>query len=81
MSNQQLLTADQQRDLGIITMQKKQTEISCKTANIVEGFIALNFKCKTNEMILPQYKSLVCPHLECAVQFWFPDIRQNIDKV
>ena len=43
MSNQQLPTTDQQRDLGIIITKylkwQKQTEKSCKTANRVLGFI------------------------------------------
>ena len=55
MSNQQLPTTDQQ-DLGIIITKdlkwQKQTEISCKTANGVLGFIALNFRYKNKELIL-----------------------------
>ena len=50
MSNQQLPTTDQQRDLGIIITNdlkwQKQTEKSCKTANRVLGFIARNFRYK-----------------------------------
>ena len=74
ISNQQLPTTDQQRDLGIIItkdlMWQKQTEKCCKTANRVLGFIARNFRYKNKELILPLYKSLVRPHLEHAVQFW-----------
>ena len=50
MSNQQLPTTDQQRDLGIIITKdlkwQKQTETdeSCKTANRVPGFIAPQFQ-------------------------------------
>ena len=48
MSNQQLPTTDQQRDLGIIITKdlkwQKQTEKSCKMANRVLGFIARNFR-------------------------------------
>ena len=52
MSNQQLPTTDQQRDLGIIITKdlkwQKQTEKSCKTARRVLGFIiARNFRYKT----------------------------------
>ena len=76
MSNQQLSTTDQQRDLGIVITKdlkwQKQTEKSCKTANIL-GFIARNFRYKNKELILPFYKSLVRPHLEHAVQFWSPN--------
>ena len=77
MSNQQLpTTVDQQWDLRIIITKdlkwQKQTQKSCKTANRVQGFIARNFSYKNKELILPLYKSLVRPHLEHAVQFWFP---------
>ena len=50
MSNQQLPTTDQQRDLGIIITKdfklQKQTEKNFKTANRVLGFIYRNFRCK-----------------------------------
>ena len=50
MSNQQLPTIDQQRDLGIIITKdlkwRKQTEKSCKTATRVLGFITRNFRYK-----------------------------------
>ena len=85
MSNQRLLTTDQQRDLGIIITKdlrwRKQTEKSCKTANRVLGFITRNFRYKNKELILPLYKSLVHPHLEHAVQFWSPHLRRDIDKM
>ena len=85
MSNQQLLTTDQQQDLGIIITKdlkwQKQTEKICKTANRVLGFIARNFRYKNRELILPLYKSLVRPHLEHAVQFWSPILRKDIDKI
>ena len=85
MSNQQLPTTNQQRDIGIIITKdlkyQKQTVKSCKTANRVLGFIARNFRYKNKELILPLYKSLVCPHLEHAVQFWSPNLRRDIDKI
>ena len=50
MSNQQLLTTDQQWDLVIIITKdlkwQKQTEESCKMANKVLGFIARKFRYK-----------------------------------
>ena len=85
MSNQQLETTDQQRDLGIIITKdlkwQKQTEKSCKTANRVLGLIKRNFMYKNKELILPLYKSIVRPHLEHAVQFWSPNLRRCIDKI
>ena len=57
MSNQQLPTTDQHRDLGIIITKdlkwQKKNEKSCKTANRVLGFIARNFRFKNKELILP----------------------------
>ena len=70
MSNQQLPTTDQQRDLGIIIT----NDLKCKTANGELRFIARNFRYKNKELILPLYKSLVHPHLEYAVQFWSPHL-------
>ena len=85
ISNQQLPTTDQQRDLGIIITKdlkwQKQTDKSCKTANRVLGFIARIFRYKNKELILPLYKSLVRPHLEHAVQFWSPNLKRDIDKI
>ena len=85
MSNQQLPTTDQQRDLGIIITKdlewQKQTEKSCKTANRLLWFIARNFRYKNKELIIPLCKCLVCSHLEHAVQFWSPHLRRDIDKM
>ena len=85
MSNQQLPTTDQQRDLGIIITEdlkwQKQTEKSCKTASRELGFISRNFRYKNKELILPLHKSLVHPHLEHAVQFRSPHLRRDIDKM
>ena len=70
MSNQQLPTIDQQRDLRIsITKDlkwRKQTEKSCNMANRVLGFIARNFRYKNKELILPLYKSLVRLSRTCS---------------
>ena len=85
MSSQQLQTSDQQQDLGIIITKdhkwQKQTDKSCKTVNRVLGIIARNFRYKNKELILLLYKSLGRRHLEQAVQFWFPYLRLDIDKV
>ena len=32
-------------------------------------------------MILPLYKSFVSSHLDYAVEFWFPHLRRDIDKI
>ena len=78
-------TTDQYRDLGIIITKdlkwQKQTDKNCKTANRVLGIIARNFRYKNKELILTLYKFPVRPHLEHAVQFWSPYLRQDIDKI
>ena len=85
MSNQQLPTTDQQRDLGIIiTMDlnwQKQTGNIFKAPNRVLWFVDRNFRYKNKELVLPLYKSLVRPHREHAVQFWSPHLRRDIDKI
>ena len=85
MSNEQLLTTDQQRDLGIIITKdlkwQKQSEKISRTENRVLGFIAHNFRYKNKELILPLYKSVFRPHLEHAVQFWSPHLRRDIEKI
>ena len=85
MTNQQLLVTEQHRDLGIIMTKdlkwQQETEKSCKSVNRVLGFIARNFKYKNREMMLPLYESLVRPHLEYAVQFWYPHLQRGIIKI
>ena len=85
MSTQYLPITDQQCDLGIIITKylkwEKQTEKSCKTANSELGFIALNFRYKNKELILPLYKSLVRLYLEHVVQLLCPHLRRDIDKI
>ena len=85
MANQQLMSTEEQRDLGItITrdlMCQKQTEKSCKTAIRLLGFIARNFNYKSTELMLPLYKFIVRPHLEYAVQSWSPYLHRDIDKM
>ena len=84
MENQQLITTEEQRDLGITITKdlkwQKQTKKSCMTANRVLAYIAHNFNSKSKKLFLPLCKSLVRPHLEFAVQVWLPHLRRDIDK-
>ena len=66
----------EQKDLGIIIDNKlkfsKQCVEASKKANRMLGFISRTFDYKSEDIILPLYKSLVRPHLEYAVQCWSP---------
>lgn len=44
------------------------------------GFIAPNFEYKRKDNVLFLHKSLVCPHLEYAFQFWSPHLWENINN-
>ena len=83
MSNQQLATTDQQRDLGIIITKdlkwQKQTEKSCKTANRVLGFIARNFRYKNKELILSLYTNSSPTSRTCSA-ILVPHLRRDIEE-
>ena len=85
MANQQLIATEEQRNLGITITRdlkrQKRTEKSCKTANRLLGFIALNFNYKSTELMLPLNKSIVRPNLEYAVQFWSQHLCREIDEM
>ena len=77
-----LKSTDSYKDLGIIISDnlkvEKQCKEACRKANMVLGFINRNFKYKSKDIILPLYKSIVRPHLEYAVQFWYPYYQKDI---
>ena len=56
-----------------------------KKANSVLGIIRRTFLDKSNGTsyltILPLYKSLVRPHLDCCVQAWRPYLQQDVDNL
>ena len=88
MSNQQLTTTNQQRDLGIIICLLHQRPQVIKTnreklqsGQLSTGFIVCNLRYKNKELILPLYKFLLRQRLEHAVQFWSPHLRRDSDKI
>ncbi len=76
MDGKPLQVVQEERDLGVtISSDLKQTrhcKTACKKANTKSGFKARNFEYKTPGIMLTLYDSLVRPHLEYEVQFWFP---------
>ena len=90
MSNQQLPTTDQQRDLGIIITKdlkwQKQTEKSCKTAHRVLGFIACNLRYKRKNWS-SHYTNLLSAHISTYIAILVPTFKArywsniDIDKI
>ena len=70
-------------DLGImITKDLKYNKLclnAAKAANKILGMIKRTFTCKSEEIILQLYKSLVRPRLEYCIQAWCPHLRKDID--
>ena len=62
------------KDLGVIISEDLKCEKQCseavKKANRILGMIKRNFVDRSNETIIPLYKSLVRPHLEYCCQIW-----------
>ncbi|XP_050725194.1 uncharacterized protein LOC127002931 [Eriocheir sinensis] len=72
----------EEKDLGVTISSDLKHANHCKKAynkaNTMLGFIARNFECKTPDVMLSLYNSMVRPHLEYAVQFWTPYYRKDI---
>jgi len=71
-----LCTVDEERDLGVIIdktlKSSKQCAKAASAANAVLGMIKRTFLCKSKELILQLYKSLIRPKLEYCIQAWRP---------
>ena len=83
MAGRPLQVVQEESDLGITISNDlkptKHCKLACKKANTMLGFIGRNFDCKTPEVMLTLYNSLVRPHLEYAVQFWSPNYKKDIE--
>lgn len=85
MQGHPLSTTSQVKDLGVIISENLKTSNQCAAAankaNRALGYIKRNFTYKSEDIILPLYKSIVRPHLEYAVQFWAPHLIKDIEKL
>ncbi len=77
-----LLHILEKSDIGVAVSSdlnhSKHCKLACRKANTMLGFIARNFDYKTPEVVLKLYTSMVLPHLEYSVQFWFPSDKKDI---
>ena len=72
-------------DLGVLVEDNlkvtKQCTRAINTANKVLGLICRTFSCKSVDIILKLYKSLVRPHLDYCSQAWRPHLVKDIEAL
>uniref|UniRef100_A0A452HI16 Reverse transcriptase domain-containing protein n=1 Tax=Gopherus agassizii TaxID=38772 RepID=A0A452HI16_9SAUR len=82
MMGANLATTSQEKDLGVIVDSSLKMSTQCaeavKKANRMLGIIKKGIENKTENILLPLYKSMVCPHLEYCVQMWSPHLKKDI---
>ena len=84
----EVLTATQEKDLGVIVTENLKVSEQCaycakvaKTANKVLGIIKWSYEDKSMANLLPLYKALVRPHIEYCVQAWRPYYQKDLDNL
>ena len=83
MEGRPLEAVHEERDFGIMITKdlkcSKQRLNAAKAANKILRMIKRTFTCKSEEIILQLYKSLVRQRLEYCIQAWCPHLRKDID--
>ena len=59
----------------------EQCRIAASMGNQVLGMIRRNITYTENSVIVPLYKAIGRPHLECCIQAWIPHLRKDIDRL
>ncbi|KAJ7423477.1 hypothetical protein WISP_33736 [Willisornis vidua] len=57
----------------------QQCSLAAQKASCILGCIKSSVASRSMEMILPLYSTLVRPHLECCIQLWGPQLREDTD--
>ncbi|CAM4577882.1 unnamed protein product [Lepidochelys olivacea] len=82
MMGSKLAVTTQKRDLGITVDSSLKTSTQCaaevKKVNRMLGIIKKGLYSRTENIMLPLYKSMVHPHLEYCVQMWLPHLKKDI---
>ena len=85
LRKQQMSLFESERDLGVIVQSnlKREEHIGkfVRKANQILGLISRAYVNKTQQNIMPLYKSLVRPHLQYAVQAWRSSTQKDIDNI
>ena len=75
----------QEKDVGVTfsTDMKvsEQCGIAASNGNQILGLIRRTIMYKEKQLIIPLYKTIVRPHLECCIQAWKPYRKKDIDKL
>ena len=75
-----------EKELGVTMNANMKVSVQCRISaskgNQVLGMIRRNITYKDNSLIVPLYKAIVRPHLECyCIHAWSPYIRKDIDML
>ncbi|KAK4829785.1 hypothetical protein QYF61_006584 [Mycteria americana] len=72
-----------EKDLGILVEEKldmsRQCVLAAQKANRILGCIKSSVASRWREVILPLCSALLSPHLQCCVQLWGPQHREDMD--
>ena len=83
MKGEKLQVVEQETDLGIEINSNLKWDAQCRKAakkgNQILGLIYRTSECKSKNIILSLYKSLVQPHLDYCIQVWRPYLQKDID--
>ena len=75
----------QEKDLGVTFSAdmkvSEQCGIAASKGNQILGLIRRTIMYKEKQLIVPMYKAIIMPHLECCIQAWRPYRKKDIDKL